>query len=183
MENLTIDQQIALRLKALRLERGWSLDDLASRSQLSRATLSRLENAEVSPTASALGRLCAAFGITLSRLMHLVEGDFKAVLSDAEQPVWRDPALGFVRRSVSPPSGTLAGEVLACELAAGALIDYDTPPRPGLEHHLVLMHGDLELTVDGQQHVLAPGDCLRFQLHGASRYATTSGAHYFLFIV
>ena len=37
---------------------------------VSRASLSRLENAEVSPTASVLGRLCAAYGLTMSRLMR-----------------------------------------------------------------------------------------------------------------
>ena len=58
----SIDKQIAQRLKSLRAERDWSLDELAKRSGVSRATLSRLENAEVSPTASVLGKLCAALG-------------------------------------------------------------------------------------------------------------------------
>ena len=44
-----LDQRLAGRLKALRLARGWSLDELAGRAGVSRATLSRLENAEVSP--------------------------------------------------------------------------------------------------------------------------------------
>ncbi len=183
MENLTqeLDQQLAQRLKALRMERGWSLDDLARRSQVSRATLSRLENAEVSPTASVLGRLCAAFGLTLSRLLRMVEDDFPAHVPLAGQAIWREA--GFTRRSVSPPARNLAGEVLACELAPGTCIDYDAPPRPGLEHHLVLMQGDLEMTVDGRRHLLAPGDCLRYQLHGASRFLTRAGAQYFLFLL
>ncbi|HEY9272046.1 helix-turn-helix transcriptional regulator, partial [Achromobacter sp.] len=71
-----LDRRIAGRLKALRQERGWSLDELAGRAGLSRATLSRLENAEVSPTASALGKLCGAYGLTMSRLMLMVEDDF-----------------------------------------------------------------------------------------------------------
>jgi len=68
----SIDRRIAQRLKTLRAERGWSLDELAGRSEVSRATLSRLENAEVSPTASVLGKLAASYGLTISRLMHLV---------------------------------------------------------------------------------------------------------------
>ncbi len=64
MEGTIIDRRIAQRLKTLRAERGWSLDELAGRSEISRATLSRLENAEVSPTASALGKLAAAVGQT-----------------------------------------------------------------------------------------------------------------------
>ena len=52
-----LDTALARRLKALRHEHALSLDELASRSGVSRTTLSRLENAETSPTANALGRL------------------------------------------------------------------------------------------------------------------------------
>ena len=74
--DIDLDQRLAGRLKALRTERGWPLDELASRAGISRATLSRLENAEVSPTASVLGKLCGAYGMTMSRLMRMVEDDF-----------------------------------------------------------------------------------------------------------
>ena len=117
------------------------MDELARRSSISRATLSRLENAEVSPTASVLGRLCAAYGMTMSRLMQMVEVDFAPLLRRAAQPVWTDPETGFRRRSVSPPARSLAAEVLECELEPGTRIAYDRPPRPGLEHHLLLAGG------------------------------------------
>ena len=180
-----LDQRIAERLKSLRGERGWSLDELARRSTVSRATLSRLENAGVSPTASVLGKLCAAYGLTLSRLMHLVEGEFAPVVRRDAQPVWSDASVGFVRRSVSPPAHTLTGEVLECVLEPGTRIAYDEPPRPGLEHHLALVEGALDVTVGGQTHQLMPGDCLRYQLFGPSVFATPekSGARYMLFMV
>jgi len=180
-----LDRQIAQRLRALRAERGWSLDELARRSHVSRATLSRLENAAVSATAGVLGKLCAAYGMTLSRLMRLVEDDYAPLLPRDAQPVWTDPSVGFERRSVSPPAQRLAGEVLECRLAPGARIDYRDPPRPGLEHHLLLLEGQLQVTVEGQAHALRPGDCLRYQLSGASAFVTParSGARYLLFIV
>jgi len=180
-----LDRQIAQRLRALRAERGWSLDELAQRSQISRATLSRLENAAVSPTASVLGKLCAVYGMTLSRLMRLVEAGYAPLVARDAQPVWRDASVGFERRSVSPPAQPLAGEVLECRLAPGARIDYRDPPRPELEHHLLLLDGQLQVTVEGQPHALRPGDCLRYQLCGASAFETPagSGAHYLLFIV
>lgn len=181
----SIDGRIAARLKALRGERGWSLDALAERSGVSRASLSRLENAEVSATASVLGRLCAAYGLTMSRLMHMVEEAADAVVRRPDQPVWNDPRGGFQRRSISPPAGGLAGEVLECSLMPGTSIEYDAPPRPGLEHHLVLLDGSLTVTVGGRRHVLEAGDCLRYQLHGPSAFETEAqqAARYFLFIV
>jgi transcriptional regulator with XRE-family HTH domain len=180
-----IDRRIAQRLKSLRAERNWPLDELARRSGVSRATLSRLENAEVSPTAAVLGKLGAAFGLTISRLMRLVEEGYAPVIRRADQPVWTDAATGFRRRSVSPPSQALAAEVLECQLDAGVRIAYDSAPRPGLEHHLLLQEGQLTVTVEGHAHALQPGDCLRYQLFGSSAFETPagSGAHYILVIV
>jgi transcriptional regulator with XRE-family HTH domain len=184
-DDTALDQRLAQRLKSLRGGRGWSLDELAKRSKVSRATLSRLENAEVSPTTSVLGKLCAAYGLTLSRLMHMVEGDFVPLVRREAQPVWSDPDIGFHRRSISPPAQTLAGEGLECRLEPGTRIDYDEPPRPGLEHHLLLVEGRLDVTVNGQTHDLNPGDCLRYQLFGPSAFATPddSGARYILFVL
>ena len=181
----SLDQLIAHRLRALRTERTWSLDELAKRSGVSRATLSRLENAEVSPTAGVLGKLASAFGLTISRLMQMVEDKFAPLIPRDRQLLWSDPSIGFRRRSVSPPAQSLAGEVLECEIDPGTRIAYDAPPRPGLEHHLHLVEGRLQITIDGQTHELNPGDCLRYQLAGASAFATSSscGARYFIFLV
>ena len=185
MEDITIDRRIAERLRSLRAERQWSLDELARRTEVSRATLSRLENAEVSPTASVLGRLAAAYGLTISRLMHMVEDDFAPLVRREAQPLWSDPDIGFRRRSVSPPARTLRAEVLECELQPGTRIRYDEPPRAGLEHHLLLTDGALEISVDGQTYDLKPGDCLRYQLYGATTFMTPkrSGARYILVVL
>lgn len=186
MENFesAFDTRIAARLRGLRHDQGWSLDTLAERSGVSRATLSRLENGEVSPTAAVLGRLCAAHGLTMSRLMAMVEGGFVPLLASRDQPVWRDPETGYVRRSVSPPADTLAAEVLHCEIPSNTRIDYPAAPRPGLEHHLVMLDGSLALTVEGETHLLKPADCLRYRLFGPSAFETGSEtAHYMLVIV
>ena len=184
-DDTAVDRRIARRLKALRGERGWSLDALAGHSGVSRATLSRLENAEVSATASVLGKLCAAYGLTLSRLMHMVEDGFAPLVRRAAQPVWTDPETGFRRRSVSPPAQSLAAEALEGTLGPGARLTYDAPPRPGLEHHLLLVDGRLAVTVGGRTFDLRPGDCLRYRLFGASAFATPEGcgARYVLFTV
>jgi transcriptional regulator with XRE-family HTH domain len=183
-DDSTFDNQIATRLRSLRADRNWSLDELARLSGVSRATLSRLENAEVSPTAAVLGRLCAAYGMTMSRLMRMVEDAFAPIVRRDEQWVWSDPQNGFERRSVSPPNVALAGEVIECSLPPGTTIAYPEASKPGLEHHLVLLDGRLTLTIGGRAHDLRAGDCLRYQLYGATEFATPadSGAKYLLFM-
>ena len=164
------DLRLAQRLRELRRARRWSLDELSALSGVSRASLSRIENSEVSPTASVLGRLAGAHGLTMSRLLAEIEGDAPALVGPADQPEWIDPATGFRRRAVSPPSLDFECEVLQCELPAGARIDYPLPPRLGLEHHLYLQEGALELTIEGHVHRMSAGDCLRYKLMGASSF-------------
>jgi transcriptional regulator with XRE-family HTH domain len=167
----SIEDRLAARLATLRQQAGWSLEELADRSGISRATLSRIERGETSPTATLLGRLCTAYDRTMSRLLAEVEADPPSLLRRDEQNLWIDPETGFRRRSVSPPARGFAAEVMEGTLPAGAAIAYDSPCVAGLEQHIWMLAGRLALTVDGVTHRLEPGDCLRVRLFGATRFA------------
>ncbi|GAA3848113.1 helix-turn-helix domain-containing protein [Amycolatopsis tucumanensis] len=180
-----MEDRLAARLAELRAERGWSLDDLADRSGISRSTLSRVERGEISPTASLLGKLCTVYERPMSRLLTEVEAEGAQVVRASAQSVWTDEDSGFVRRSVSPPHPALRAEVVEGTLRPGADIRYDAPSVPGLEQHLWLLDGRLELTGDGETHVLEPGDCLRFRLWGPTRFVCSGPepARYLLVLV
>src|SRR5258708_18274778 len=83
--------QIARRLRLERDIRSWSLAELAERSSVSKATISKIERGEASPTAVILVRLASAFDLTLAGLLLRAEGEGKRVSRAAEQPLWRDP--------------------------------------------------------------------------------------------
>ncbi len=168
-----VERRLAWRLAALRTERGFSLEELAERSGISRATLSRLERGETSPTAAMLGRLCAVYGWTLSRLMAAAEADSAALIRRADQPAWQDPETGFRRRAVSPPGPGLRLELTECELPAGAAIAYAAAPVHGMEQHVLVLAGQLDFTLREETWRLAPGDCLRLRLDGPTRLAAT----------
>lgn len=180
-----VDVRLGARLAALRAERGWSLGEVAERSGVSKSTLSRAERAEISPTASLLNRLCGVYGRTMSQLLSEVESEPALLVRAAEQQVWADRASGFVRRSVSPPHPGLRGELVEGRLAAGADIAYDRPPVPGLEQHLWVLEGELEVTAQDAQHHLEAGDCLRLRVWGPTRFRCTGPgeARYVLAVV
>ncbi|MEU9914014.1 XRE family transcriptional regulator [Streptomyces sp. NPDC051001] len=165
-----VDVRLGARLAELRAERGWSLGELAERSGVSRSTLSRAERAETSPTASLLNRLCGVYGRTMSQLLSEVEAEPAPLMRAAEQPVWEDRASGFLRRSVSPPHTGLRGELVEGRLAAGADIAYDRPPVPGLEQHIWVLEGALDVTAQDAEHHLDTGDCLRLRVWGPTRF-------------
>jgi transcriptional regulator with XRE-family HTH domain len=165
-----LERRIAGRLARLRAQRGWSLDALAERTAISRATLSRLERAELSPTAAMLGRLCSVYGYTLSRLMAEAETRPPNLVSAAEQAQWKDPESGYSRRAVSPPAPGLRGELVELHMPAGASVSFDASPVAGLEHHLWMLDGMLNLEVEGSVFRLRAGDCLRYVLTGPTRF-------------
>ncbi len=180
-----LTNRLAIRLKDLRQQANWSLDQLARTSGVSRATLSRMEKAEVSPTTEMLSKLCAAYGLTLSHLLSMVEENYVPLVHQSDQPVWRDKALGFTRTSISPPSKALKPELLMCEIDAGKEILYDDPTLPGLEHHLYLLEGTLIVTVEETTYTLTTGDCLRYHSYGKTAFKTPAdhSARYILVLV
>lgn len=167
---LGLTNALAKRLKELRLERGWTLEDLAARSDVSRASLGRIETGQVSPTAESLNRLAAAHGLMTSRLLASIEAPLEPLIRNADQLVWTDPKTGFVRRSISPPAAHFQAEMIEARIPAGAVIDYDRNPKPGVEHHLHLLEGALRMSFAGRDYELSTGDTLRWKLFGRSRF-------------
>ena len=157
------EDHLAVRLRVEREARGWTLAELAAQSGISRAMLSKIERGEASPTASLLGRLSAAFGLTMSQLFARVEEQPGGQVARAgQQPEWRDPETGFLRRSLSPP-GLSPLELVWGELPPGAVITYPAASLAFIaEQQLVLLSGRLTIEQGGVAHDLEPGDCLRF---------------------
>ena len=165
-----LETRIARRLARLRAERKWSLEALAERTGISRATLSRLERAELSPTAAMLGKLCTVYGWTLSRFMAEAETRAPNLVAARDQAEWKDPASGYRRRIVSPPASGLRGELVEVRMPPGASVSFDASPVAGLEHHLWMLDGSLTLEVEGSPFWLRAGDCLRYVLAGPTRF-------------
>lgn len=184
MQQPDTEQRLAARLAELRLMRGWSLDELAMATGISRASLSRIERGETSPTAALLNRLCVAYGLTMSRLLSEVEESSALLLTPEQQPVWQDEESGFYRRNLSPPASGFKAEMIEARLRAGARIEYDAPPVAGMEQHIWLLSGALDFFMEEQRWSLKAGDCLRFHLTGKSAFQADhqAGAHYVLVV-
>ena len=85
---------LAARLKHERAQRSWTLAELADRSGVSRAMISKVERGEASPTAALLGRLSGAYGLTLSSLLARAESSGDHISRAANQESWTGPATG-----------------------------------------------------------------------------------------
>jgi transcriptional regulator with XRE-family HTH domain len=159
--------RIAQRLRLLRQQRGWSLEQLAQASGVSKAMLSKVERAEASPTAQLLGKLSGAFGLTLGAL--LADGDGGPagaaqrpgrVARAAEQPQWRDPQTGYLRRQLSPPLSDLPMQLVEVRLPAGARVAFPAAAYAFIRQLVWVTAGSLRFTEGAVVHQLGAGDCL-----------------------
>lgn len=155
--------QLANRIRLERDARGWALADLAERSGVSKATISNIERGDVSPTAVILVRLAAAFDLTLAGLLLRAEegGEADRVTRAADQPEWRDPATGYLRRQIlARPDHPL--EVVQVALPPGQQLSLPASSYAHIRQALWLQTGQLAITEGTRRHVLDAGDCLAF---------------------
>jgi len=153
-----ITLKIAARIRGERTARRWSLDDLAERASVSKAMISKIERAEASPTAALLGRLSGAYGLTLSAL--LAEGEpQRGPVRAANQPVWRDPATGYIRRQVSA-SANMPVELIEVDLPAGATVSFPAASYAFISQVIWVLGGRLTFVEGEMTHDLGPGDSL-----------------------
>ena len=155
------EHRIAQRVRLERDARGWALADLAERSGVAKATISKIERAEISPTAVTLLRLAGAFDLSLAGLLLRAEGEGERLSRAADQPLWRDPASGYLRRQIfGRPDHPL--ELVQVEMPAGQSVTLPASSYARIRQLLIVQTGALTLTECGVRHVLAAGDCLGF---------------------
>ena len=109
------DARLTQKLMQSRQRRGWSLADLAERSGVSKAMLSRIERGEASPTAALLARIASAFEATLAAFLTFEDqGERRLRRRASDQPVWRDPQTDYtaaagLSRMLGPASRIIGG--------------------------------------------------------------------------
>jgi transcriptional regulator with XRE-family HTH domain len=181
-----LHDRIAARVRALRQERGLSLEAMAARCDVSRSMLSLIERGESNPTAVVLERIATGLGVPLASLFDPGEEPGDPVARRADQPRWRDPQSGYVRRNVSPAGAGSPLRIVEVEFPAGAEIAYETGARePRMHQQVWVLDGALEVRVGDARHALGAGDCLAMRLDRpvAFRNATGRPARYAVAIV
>lgn len=164
---MNVDAFLAARVRDLRRDRDLTLEQLAALSGVSRSMISLIERQETSPTAAVLNKLADALGISLPALFA---GDAKAADPDpvsrrADQPVWTDPASGYVRRHLSPAGVDSPLELVEVTFPAGETVVFDNPVRRvGVEQQAWVVKGAMDITHNGRTWTLHAGDCMAMTL-------------------
>jgi transcriptional regulator with XRE-family HTH domain len=151
---LSIGHRVAERRAALKL----ALDEIAARTGVSRAMISRIERGEVHASAVVLDKLCAGLGITLSALF--ARSTPSHLSRRADQSVWKDPASGYIRREVAPSGTGSPVRIVEVDFPAGATISLEKSRHRLIDQHVWILAGQIEITLPERVYSLATGDCL-----------------------
>lgn len=182
----TLNHRVARRVRDLRAERGLSLDALASHCGVSRSMISLIERAQCSPTAVLLEKLATGLGVPLASLFDAPEPAAGPLARRGDQPVWRDPHSGYLRRNVSPAGAASPIQIVEVEFPPQARVAYETGARePAIHQQVWVLDGEIEVTLGEQRHRLRSGDCLAHVLDRPLSYhnPTRKTARYAVVIV
>lgn len=152
---------LARCLQRERLAHGWSLAELAERSAVSKAALSRIERGEMSPTATVLVKIAGAFDLTLAGFLLRAEGGGQRLSRAADQPIWHDPATGYRRRQLFVHADHPV-ELVEVVMPPGRHVAMPASSYRRIRQAVWVTAGRLVLTEGTMRHELAAGDCLGF---------------------
>jgi transcriptional regulator with XRE-family HTH domain len=176
--NVDIDAQlseaIGKRVRSYRLQLGFTVAQLAEHSGLSKGMLSKIENAQASPSLSTLSRISSALDVPLTAffdsfeahaVLHVKKGHGLDLVPKGSRSGLRSQLLGNLRgttrRRLEPILYTMTRRAKVSESFR----------HPGTEF-LYLIEGKLEYGYGAQRFLLEAGDSLQFDgevTHGPLR--------------
>jgi transcriptional regulator with XRE-family HTH domain len=163
-----LNQRIAQRVRELRAAQGLSLDALAGKSGVSRSMISLIERGESSPTAAVLEKLAVGLNVALASLFDAptaAQGPSRPLVRREEQPQWKDPASGYVRRIISPPGVPHPMQIVEVHFPPGERVAFESSGRDVRVHQQVwVLEGAMEITWGEECYRLREGDCLAMQV-------------------
>jgi transcriptional regulator with XRE-family HTH domain len=166
MKNLVTQKsppEVGATLQKMRLARGLTLEDLSRAAGVSKSMLSQIEREKANPTIAVAWRLSNALGVGIGELLATDTKDVEAirVLEPHETPTLPGDHAGYVLRILGPME--LAGKFEWYELTLapnGELVSQ--PHDPGAMEHLTVLHGSLEVEVEGAKRKLKLGGTARY---------------------
>jgi transcriptional regulator with XRE-family HTH domain len=153
---------VGTNLRRLRVQRALSLERLSKASGVSRAMLGQIELGRSAPTINVLWKIARALGVPFSALISSRSGG-GTVLMPADRAKKLTSHDGqFTSRALFPFDSPRKVEFYELRLGPRAIENADPHP-PGTVENLVVGQGTVEISVDGQQHLLASGDAILFE--------------------
>lgn len=154
-----INENLGKRVKKLRGDRGWSLEELATASGVSRSMLSEIEREKANPTLTVTFRIARAFGLTLQELIESAEASaskIQVIRANDRAQVYRSDKQCEIR-TLSPINLEKDVEFYELTLRPGGTLR-SQPHFEGTREFLTVEEGSVRIESDVNSEELAKGD-------------------------
>ena len=158
------NRRLALRLRALRQERSWSLDRAAQETGVSKAMLGQIERGESSPTVATLWKIAGGFACSLTHFLvdPAEPGASRAPLLRHADALRTQPASdAMLVAPLFPYDAVLGFELFELTLLPG-YVRQSEAHAAGVIEHVIITLGHMEVLIDDTWTQLAQGDGVRF---------------------
>jgi transcriptional regulator with XRE-family HTH domain len=178
-----INEDLGRRVKKLRSDRGWSLEELASASGVSRSMLSEIERKRANPTLSVTYRIARAFGLSLQDLLESADSAsaIQTIRATERAQVFRKDKQCQIR-TLSPLNLEKDVEFYELRLAPNGALR-SQPHVDGTREFLTVEKGSVELQSGNSSEILAKGDSATYRADVAHAIANTGRHEAVLFLV
>jgi transcriptional regulator with XRE-family HTH domain len=165
-----LSRLIGSRVREHRARRGWTLEDLAGRSGVSRRMLINIEQGSANPSIATLLRVSDALGIGLPGLVDAGQtADLRVTRSGQAPVLWQGPCGGsaVLVAGTEPPDVV---ELWDWSLAPGES-HHSEPHATGTRELLLVLEGQVQVQAGPACHVLGTGDSAAFRSDIRHSYA------------
>ncbi|MGE5445012.1 MAG: helix-turn-helix domain-containing protein [Ignavibacteriales bacterium] len=164
-----IVSKLGEKIKTLRTEKGWSLQDLAKRSGISAAGIHRIESNGIIPTITTMMKISDALGKRVS--FFIEEKDEDSVFVSAGK---RESIFTFKKGlDLQCVSAKKYGDFIMTAAYAIAEVGASSGKKP-MSHRgeelVYCIQGKMEFQVNGKIYILNPGDSLHFRTHAEHKW-------------
>ena len=173
---------VGANLRRLRARRGLSLDSLAKISGVSRAMLSQVELGRSVPSINVVFKVARAFGLPFSSLLAGAATTRARVMPARTAKILRSASGEFSTRVLFPFSAERRTEFYELRLSAGG-VEEAAAHAPGTMENLIVVRGELEITVAGEQYLLPEGDAFVFQADEPHTYRNLANEEALIYLL
>jgi transcriptional regulator with XRE-family HTH domain len=154
---------IGAKVHELRQQLGLSLQQLASRADVSAAAIHKVERNDMVPTITTLLKLAAALGRPIGHFVDAASGSVQVAAHTLAtgRPALAAPAPGVELAGIGGPRERFRATGEIATLAPGAESGDEVTPQPG-EELLLVLGGTLAVEIAGEQYTLCRGDALHY---------------------
>ncbi|MCX8497235.1 MAG: XRE family transcriptional regulator [Akkermansiaceae bacterium] len=158
-----LNEDLGRRVKKLRADRNWSLEELASASGVSRSMLSEIERQRANPTLSVTYRIAQAFGLSLQDLIESANSasTIQTIRANERTQIFRSDKQCQIR-TLSPLNLEKDVEFYELRLPRGGVLK-SQPHIDGTREFLTVEEGSIDLQSGNSAETLSKGDSATYR--------------------